>query len=106
MQGTQASLNFLLGFQVINTELRRAIFHYGAGQMIRMLISRLRENGNRVTLYLIGAKYKNVPFRLEDEEIRHASILEFAPQKDGSFVWINEDWEPGIQPKVAKIVES
>lgn len=82
-------LNFLFGFEVINSKIKKAIFHFGAGQILQTLINRLEQNSNDVRVYLIGAKYKDVTFQIEDEEIAHSSIFEFDKVKN--YEWLNED---------------
>ena len=71
-------LMFCLGFEVINPTDGRAVFHFGAGQMLRRLIETLARNPiNDITVYLIGADFKKLPFTLSDKEVQHASIFEY-----------------------------
>ncbi|MBI5747207.1 MAG: hypothetical protein HZA13_09420 [Nitrospirae bacterium] len=71
-------INFMLGFEVINPENKKAIFHFGAGQLLQTLTSRLIELGNEVKVQLVGATYKEIDFDLHHPEIEHSSVFDWS----------------------------
>ena len=85
----EKTLNFVLGFEVINSTAKKAVFHFGAAQRLRILIDCLQKEGKNVRLYLVGAKYKDIRFTVEDPGIENASIFDYTDV--GQCVWINED---------------
>lgn len=79
-------LNLILGFEIINSDKKEAIFHFGAGQYLSRIIKRLLPD-NKIKIYLLGSSYKEIAFNIEDESVMHSSVFNYA-QYD--FVWLNE----------------
>lgn len=70
-------LVFCLGFEVINLRHKRAVFHFGAGQLLHRLIWSLKDKGNNVRVLLIGAKYKDLDFTITAPQVADASIFDY-----------------------------
>lgn len=88
IQQFKKRLNFMLGFEVINSHEKKAVFHFGAGQLLRTLITRLQEYGNDVHIYLIGARYKDIMFELTDAEVENSSVFDYG--SDPNCLWVHE----------------